>query len=386
MWPLSRFERPVPSGPIAQAPAGDGGSPDEHDAGRGRQASSRHGLARRTAWAALADSGAEHFARRLGVSAELAAWIRGVRPEVLYTHLESLPMIGFVESLVTRFDLPLVIHMMDDWPSAPENEGLLGPVTRRVIDRDLRRLIGKASGLMAISPYMCDAFQARYGGEWQPFANVLDAATWNVVPRSDWQAAAPFRIVYTGRVGKANQTSLRDLARVVASLAAGGRSIRLEIYALEREPFTTDTWPDSPAVEILPPKPYADIPGLLVGADLLVLPLDFSEKDLAFARFSMPTKVAEYLGSGTPILAYCPAESAVGAYARAVGWGRLVGVRDLDALTCAVVELADDEQERRRLGSIALEVARRDHDPARIRSDFARALLAASRRRSRSWP
>lgn len=381
VWPISRFERHVPSGPVSPRTRDDSGR--RRDVSDAPQASRREGhlsgLARQAAWVALVASGGEHFTRRLNPSARLLAWIRDFRPAVLYTHLESLPMIRFVDKLVTQLELPLVIHMMDDWPSVPEHEGLLGPATRRIIDRDLRRLMNRAACNMAISQYMCNAFQTRYGHDFLPFHNVLDRLSWSVAPRESWRAGDPFRLVYAGRVGKANEEALRDVAAVVASLAETGLAIRLEIYALERAPFPPGTWPDSSAVRVLPAVGYDDIPGLLVGADLLVLPLDFSQKDIAYARYSMPTKVAEYLGAGTPILVYCPEDTAVGHYARTSAWGVVVGTRDRAALSNTIARLAVDEQERERLGRIALDVARTDHDPTRVREDFAEALWRASR-------
>ena len=392
IWPLSRFGRSIPSGPVPLH-AGDG---DERllDTRSTRLARPNGGApmsrARRAFWGSVVASGAEHFLLRRHVSARLAAWIRAFRPEVIYTHLESLPMIGFVDSIVTQFDLPLVIHMMDDWPSVPEHEGFLSPVTKRVIDRKLRRLMDKASCNMGISRYMCDAFQAKYAHEFLPFHNVLDTRTWTVTPRTNWAAAEPFLLVYAGRVGKANEVALRDVAAVVAMLAEKGLPLRLEVYALDRAPFPAGTWPASRAVRVLPAVSYAEIPELLVRADLLVLPLDFALKDLAYARYSMPTKVAEYLGAGTPILVYCPEDSAVTQYARSAGWGAIVGTRDFTALSRTIARLVADETERERLGRVALSVAQTDHDPSRVRADFARALFDAStanwiRRRKEGW-
>ena len=385
MWPLSNFERQVRSGPVQRRTIdgddrgldvmlSDGGRPDDRAHMR---------LARRAFWGSVIASGAEHFLLRRHVSPRLAGWMRAYRPEVLYTHLESLPMLGFVDSLVMQFDVPLVIHMMDDWPSVPEHEGFLGPVTRRVIDRRLRRLMDVASCNMAISRYMCDAFEVKYGHEFLPFHNVLDTRTWAATPRTSWEAAEPFVLVYTGRVGKANEEALRDVAAVVAMLAEKGLRIRMEIYALDRAPFPPGTWPESKAVRVLPAAAYSDIPGLLVRSDLLVLPLGFSQKDLAYARYSMPTKVAEYLGSGTPILVYCPEASAVTQYARSSGWGAVVGTRDRAALSETITRLVADEGERERLGRVSLSVAQTDNDPSRIRADFARALFAASAASSR---
>ena len=379
VWPLSRFAQSLPSGPVPQpADGANGRLPAQEPLGRPPGDTTGMSLARRAFWGSVTASGAQHFLMQHRISAKLAWWIRALRPEVVYTHLETLPSIGFVNEIITQFDLPLVIHMMDDWPLAPVGAGLLGPLIERKIDKSLRRLMDKASCTMGISRYMCDVFETRYGREFLPFHNVLDNRSWAVPPRSDWKAAEPFRLVYAGRVGIANEEALRDVAAVVARLADGGLPVRLEIYALARAPFPPGTWPESRAVKVLPAVAYDEIPRLLVEADLLLLPLGFSSKDLAYARYSMPTKVAEYLGSGTPILVYCPENTAVTQYARSAGWGAVVATRDRSALSRTIADLASGESARERLGRTALRVSETDNDPTRVRAAFARALHDAS--------
>ena len=378
VWPLSCFAGSLPSGVVSQRADAEDGLDAQKASGRPPGDTSGMSLVRRAFWGSVTASGIQHFLMRYRLSARLERWIRDYRPEVAYTHLESLQSIAFVNALITRFNLPLVIHMMDDWPLAPVGAGLLRPMIKWDIDRGLRRLMGKASCTMGISRYMCDVFETRYGREFLPFHNVLDNRSWTVPPRSDWRASEPFRLVYAGRVGIANEEALRDIAAVVAGLADGGLPLRLEIYALARPPFPPGTWPESRAVRVLPSVAYDEIPKLLVEADLLVLPLGFSTEDLAYARYSMPTKVAEYLGSGTPVLVYCPEDTAVTQYARADRWGAVVGTRDRSALSRAIADLAGDQNERERLGRTALKVSERDNDPTRVRAAFARALHDAS--------
>jgi glycosyltransferase involved in cell wall biosynthesis len=379
VWPLSRLAHSVPSGPVLQDTGDTGESLLTKDTAlRPPGDLGEMSLARRAFWASMTRSGAQQFLIRYRISDRLARWIRSYRPEVVYTHLESLQSIGFVDDLISRWDLPLVIHMMDDWPMAPVGAGLLSPVIRRLIDTRLRRLLDKAACTMGISRYMCGVYEKRYGREFLPFHNVLDTRAWTVQPRSDWKASEPFRIVYAGRVGIANEESLRDVAAVVAELADRGMPVRLEIYCLARSPFPPGTWPESRAVRVLPAVAYGQIPRLLVEADLLLLPLGFSTQDLAYARYSMPTKVAEYLGSGAPVLVYCPEDTALAHYARAEGWAAVVGTRDRAELTRTIASLVRHEKAREQLGRVALEVSERDNDPERIRADFVRALHDAS--------
>ena len=136
VWPLSRFAHNLPSGPVPR-PANEANKtlPAQESLGRLPGDTTGMSIARRAFWGSVTASGAQHLLTQHRVSAGLARWIRSFRPEVVYTHLESLPFIGFVNEIITKFDLPLVIHMMDDWPSAPVGAGLLSPLIRREIDR-----------------------------------------------------------------------------------------------------------------------------------------------------------------------------------------------------------------------------------------------------------
>lgn len=67
-------------------------------------------------------------------------------------------------------------------------------------------------------------------------------------------------------------------------------------------------------------------------ADLLVIPLDFDEMSIRFARYSMPGKTSEYMASGTPILVYAPERTALSMYAKREKWGYSVNRRDVTIL------------------------------------------------------
>jgi hypothetical protein len=64
-------------------------------------------------------------------------------------------------------------------------------------------------------------------------------------------------------------------------------------------------------VRVLPFATEADVERDLQSADLLYLPLPFDKDFEAFVRFSLPTKVVTYLGSGVPILYHGPERAAV---------------------------------------------------------------------------
>jgi glycosyltransferase involved in cell wall biosynthesis len=116
------------------------------------------------------------------------------------------------------------------------------------------------------------------------------------------------------------------------------------------------------------------LPYLQVEADVLVICLDFDPESILQAKYSMPSKLAGCMASGTPILVYGPVGSPVVEYARRESWGKVVDKRDIFVLKEAIQELIDYASLREQLGRKATRLATEKHD-AKIVSDEIRNIL-----------
>jgi hypothetical protein len=96
-------------------------------------------------------------------------------------------------------------------------------------------------------------------------------------------------------------------------------------------------------------------------------------------RYSMPTKVPEYLVSGVPILLYAPAGIAQVDYAERAGWGLTVTEQAPAVLDAALKRIVTDLPLRRDLVRRARETAAVRHDAGKVREAFRAALRRASR-------
>jgi hypothetical protein len=117
---------------------------------------------------------------RARLSPALEDWIAGFRPDVLFTILGNNGMMDLIERIRSRFELPLVPHMMDDWPSTAYRDGLLGRWQRQRMRRRLEHAFAVAAVRLGIGTAMCEAFERRYGLPFVPFQNTLDVARWSV--------------------------------------------------------------------------------------------------------------------------------------------------------------------------------------------------------------
>jgi glycosyltransferase involved in cell wall biosynthesis len=312
----------------------------------------------------------------------LRTWLEDFRPGLLYAFLGSLEQIHLTRLLVERFQVPLVVHMMDDWPAVLYQRGWLAPIVGPVLRREVRYVLARAAGRLAICEAMGREYEARYGYKFLAFQNAIDSERWLPYSRTNWKAGTPFLIRYVGSIVPDGQReSLKDMARAVTDLAADGIAVRLQIHAPRHESSYLHAcgFPEDAVYIEGPPDPAA-IARFLAEADLLLLPYNFDPRSARYIRLSLPTKAPAYMMSGTPILVYAPPDVATADYASREGWGYVVPSRGTTGLKAAVKLLMGDESLRESLGRRARLVAQANHDAAKVRPAFWQVLCAVAER------
>jgi glycosyltransferase involved in cell wall biosynthesis len=164
------------------------------------------------------------------------------------------------------------------------------------------------------------------------------------------------------------------LARSISELRKTGFDIIFEIRTPQSDDPALDRVRSLDGSVVLPLQPYESLPQSLASSDLLAIVYDWDAKSRAYSRLSMPTKAAEYMASGTPILVYGPEGHAVIEYGRKHGWAHVVSEDDPRTLKAALRELATNQLLRERLGRSAMQVAAQNHDSQRMRSYFQETL------------
>lgn len=312
------------------------------------------------------------------LSPGLEAWIAQFRPQVLYTILGGNGMMELVEAIRVRFDLPLVVHFMDDWVEAHHRKGWLAFIERRRMLALVAAATAKAARCLAIGESMAEAYQTRYGRPFEAFQNTIDVARWSAAAKADPASTGRLHLLYTGSILPfAQADSLAECCRVIAELADDGMEISLDIHAPDFlvEPLRNRLCV-SDVIRIRPSiTDDTEYFAALAAADGLLLPVNFDSASVAFIRYSMPTKVPSYLVAGTPVLVYGPAQVAQVDYARRAGWGLVLDRRDSEGLKAALRRLAEDGELRRQLWLNARQVAAERHDAAVVRRRF-QAVLA----------
>jgi glycosyltransferase involved in cell wall biosynthesis len=324
----------------------------------------------------LLATGQIHRRRRFILSKELLNWINEFSPDIIYTQLSSLELIRFISMLHKEIKKPLVIHIMDDWPITITNNQkfFFKFYWAQLINKELKLLFNKTNVLLSISESMSEEYKGRYGRIFVPFHNPIDLKNWQSEIEKDYSLNGNFKILYAGRIGTGLQNCLLDVAYAINSLINKGLKIEFQIQATNVDPIL-EVLGKFNFVTLRSPAPYFQLPQIFSTADLLLLPNDFDKKSVSFLRYSMPTKASEYMVSGTPILVFSSAVTAVTRHALRHKWAYVVSENSNEKLQNAITELYADQELRETLGSRAKEFALINFNSEKIRAHFKNAIL-----------
>lgn len=277
---------------------------------------------------------------------------------------------------VTR--LPLHVYMMDDPAGAPSY-----PWWKAMFYRALMpRIVRAASRVWCVSRYMAEDLRQRYGVEAQELLPLLDVAAFAAQAgekpaRQDGEA----RIVYTGAIYGAQLDALQNLVSVLDGVRLigpqGRREVSLYLYTSQPEPLLEKMKLAGPRVQRAF-VPLAEMPCVLSEADVLFLPFSFDEKMRHVIETSLPTKLAEYLASGVPILVHAPPYSTVARYCRESGCAVVVDKLDAATLRAALERLLSDDELRHAVSDCARASARENHDLQKNLPRFLESLRSTA--------
>ncbi len=315
-------------------------------------------------------------------SRALRAFVDRFRPDVIFLILASHSLHGVARVLAREYRIPMVTWVPDDYlPSYPQRRvpgGRLGwRVMHEIVNRGARRVFADSTVHLGITEAMSREYWVRYGYDFTPIYNSVDMEVWP--PRPPRDPGNGLRVVYSGSIFDSTQRdALLDVRDAVRALRDRGVDARLEVFSNDwRKPHLQAALERPPASTLRALVPMEQIRENLQGADVLVMPLSFDEVAKSYMRLSMPGKLAEFMASGTPILAYGPPGTVQMEFVREHDAALVVDHRSVPDLADALDRLRTDAALRDRLSERERDVAADTFALTVVRSRFERAVCSA---------
>ncbi len=277
--------------------------------------------------------------------AEALEQIAAFNPDVVYYRpvLDSHPRLHELAlEVLDRNPVPLVTHIVDDWPSRFAAKDAAGAAAA---DQELRQIFARSDKVLGISERMAAVFQERYGLTFEPIANGVDVGLWldaSKAAKPEKAAREELVLRYCGALAKdMTFDTILNVAKAVDSLQ-GELSVRFEIFTMPawRTRFR-QALSGLRGTDLFDVVPDEDYPELLSGSDVLVFGYNFDPDSLRYIALSMPNKLPEYLASGAAVLAVGPAEANGIDYVASAGIASCVTAPGPEPVEAAIRRLAD---------------------------------------------
>ncbi len=234
--------------------------------------------------------------------------------------------------------LNFVFYVMDDWQGHHECHHLPYSRWRR---RLLREAIDRASARFAVSREMAAHYEQTFGKSW--------SVVHNGVPNSSVTTETnghkkPRQVMLAGDVNVFRFDAVIAFAEAIERYNERRKQaiefkVMGEVAEQHRAPLSA-----LKSARLLTRRSHAECLDAMRDADLLYLPLAFCKQSARISRYSLPTKLPEYLASGKSVFFHAPGDSAVFQVAERYDLTPRLATIDARALDAFVEQWADGNQ------------------------------------------
>lgn len=245
------------------------------------------------------------------LSFEFLNWLNSVKPDIIYFHIEDISRMKFILAIMKSYKCKYVMHIMDDWVHSPRYNRICNNFWQKRKMTNFIKILNNTDLNIAICEKMADVYMKRYKKKFVYIHNPVDVDFWhNKYLQISSIKKSTFNFVY---MGKLTVDTLPTIKLFISALEKNSfsKDINLSIYSTIRKEEAVNLLSDKNIKYFKGRVNYSELPKILSQADGLLLPASFKKKSIRYAQLSMPTKVTEYMSSGTPVFYIGPIELAV---------------------------------------------------------------------------
>jgi len=224
-----------------------------------------------------------------------------------------------------------------------------------------RKILGNAAHIYAVSPEMQRLVWRECGAE----SEIQLPSTARPAQQLQIAHENGLVILFAGLIGYTVRDSLDLLADLIKTGQLEKHGIfgaRLHVCtALTKEEIAALGW-DHEDIVCRGWVPQSELPSVLASADILFLPYSFLSGSRDAVETAFPSKTADYLAAGKPILVFGPKYSSLVRYASEQGFAEVVHEFSPVALAQAIGKIACSSLYREQLAARAIEVFSANHN------------------------
>lgn len=239
-------------------------------------------------------------------SGQLLSWLDEVKPTaVFFVGGDCAFAYDICQFVVNRYRARLTLYITDDYVITYPEDSMLIKYRKSMLRKKLRKCLEYANCFYTVSQPMQRAYAELFGMESKLAVNMPESLKTDTVTGENEKLT----LLYAGSLYYGRAEVLSRIAEALHryNCESDGKKAILNVY--------TNTMPDEATRKMLEKDGAAQCCGslgpeelkeALNQADVLVFAESFDEEQIRKTRFSLSTKIPEYLSVGKPILAVGP--------------------------------------------------------------------------------
>lgn len=299
---------------------------------------------------------------------KLRVWVDEFAPDAVFFPAGDYGFMYDVALKIAQYKkIPLFVCCMDDLYFNNKNEKKFGgKLAHKIFMRQVKKTMKYASCVFTI----CDKMAADY-------SKLFDKPCYTLHTGSSFSgplvaSKKTNRISYIGNVGYCRNLQLIDIGRALLKIDCDGKPEAIDVYSPEPRPEILCNFTPENGIRFCGQIDAEQVKKVTAESMLVIHTESFDEISRKAVAYSVSTKIADLLASGTCVLAYGPSEIASMKYLKDNDSALCIESRD--ALEDGLKTIVSDETLRERIANAALELANKNHDRRRVCETIANAM------------
>lgn len=243
---------------------------------------------------------------------ELDAWIKEFKPDVVFALLgSSMHVHNIAIKLSERYNLPLFTYFTDDYVINSTARGVVEKIHYRMLCRQYKKTIRNSSMSYVIGKKMQKDYSERYSKPFGVLGNCIDMDKYSHLQPRQIIKSEPIIISYMGALHSNRWMSISDLGNIIKEINAEyGFQIQLKVFSTATPSREIMTSFEKSGVEFCGGLDSSGVIRQMKQSHFLLHVESFDKLNRTYVKYSISTKISEYLSSNRGVMAYGPHEVA----------------------------------------------------------------------------
>lgn len=236
-------------------------------------------------------------------------------PDIIYTLGGDILPLTMALYFSKRYNnKPILLHYMDNWVETKYRGGGVNNIFRHILMKKLKKIQLLGTTALVISPMMAQHYNKLFDGV-RHFA-LMNCTNINNCSTERLDKLGVVNFVYTGGLHLNRYEQLLTIETAIKQINEKQNKVygRLLIYTGEQDKNLYEKKFCKEITSFIPFVAHDQIQKVFETADILVHVESFDMELISYTKYSISTKISEYMLSGRPILCYAPSTIAVYKY------------------------------------------------------------------------